>query len=101
MHRLLVEEGAPGGPVAVDRPPVDAERNWTVMGAYQKVVARSQQHDRIRRVAQHAGALRDRGQDRRDVRRRSSDHPEDVAAGVLLLERLAELAGALLDLGLE
>ena len=60
------------------------------------------QHDpRERGIAQVRGALGDGAHHRLDVGRRAGDHAQDLADGGLLLERVLELAGALLDLALE
>ena len=51
-----------------------------------------------RRVAQPERVGGDRVEDRLDVRRRARDHPQDLAGGRLLLERLGQIPVLRLEL---
>ena len=64
-------------------------------------VAVDQEHARVRRLAQVRGALGDGVEHRLHVGRRARDDAQDLADRRLLLERVLQLAGALVDLALE
>ena len=92
VHRLLVEERAPRGPVPVDRPFLHTDRYRSVMRAEAQVVAILQKHDRIISIAKLAGTLDNGLENRPDIGRRGCDHAEDVAAAGLISQRLREIA---------
>src|SRR6266478_8133729 len=92
MHRPLIHERAPGGPVATDRPLLDIDRYRAVVRAEAQVVTVLQEHDGIIGVAKLAGTLDNGVENRTDVGRRGSDHPEDVAAPGLVSQSLREVA---------
>ena len=84
VHRRLVDEGAAGGPVAVDRPLARMpDRYRSVMCADAQSMSPSfRQHDRIIGIAKLAGALDNGLEHRPDIGRRGCDHAEDVALPV-------------------
>src|SRR6266446_3495837 len=93
MHRLLIQERAPGGPASADRPLLDIYRYRAMVRAKTQLVAVLQEHDGIIGLAKLAGTLDNGFEDRADIGRRGSDHPEDVAAPGLVSQSLRELAG--------
>src|ERR1022692_1974136 len=93
MYRLLVQEGAPGGPFAVDRPFLQADRYRPVMCAEAKIAAILQEYRGIIGVAEFGGIFGNCRQDRADIGRRRSDDLEYVAAAGLVGQRLREVTG--------
>src|SRR6266436_8776804 len=92
MHRLLIQERAPGGPASADRPLLDIYRYRAMVRAKTQLVAVLQEHDGIIGLAKLAGTLDNGVENRPDVGRRGSDHPEDVAAAGLVGQSLRKVA---------
>src|SRR6266550_3457260 len=92
MHRLLIQERAPGGPASADRPLLDIYRYRAMVRAKTQLVAVLQEHDGIISLAKLAGALDNGVENRPDIGRRRRDHPEDVAATSLVSQSLRKIA---------
>ncbi len=85
-----IDDGAPGDPIPVDRPPLE-RRNRPVGGGWNEQVAVQAIDLGIARVAQLSRMPGHRVQDRLEIGRRARDHAQDLARGRLLLQRRGEI----------
>ena len=94
MHRLAVDNRATGDPLAIDGLPVPDNRNRSVLGLKQQVVAVLQGCKGVVRLAKLTGAFDNRIKHWFDIGRRGGDHTKDIAASGLVGQRLREIARA-------
>ncbi|CAM5181765.1 hypothetical protein BTHI11S_02076 [Bosea thiooxidans] len=93
MHRHAIEDCPSCRPVPIHGPSIQIGGDRPVMGLEDEVAAVAQENDGVIGFAELAGALRDRLQDRNDVRGRGGDGPQDLAGGDLLLQGFRQLLG--------
>ena len=104
VDRLAIDDGAAGRRFAVDRKYSDLAyllRRQSLRHDLPQLVTLGEIDRRRRSVAKLNGSLGDRIQHRLHVGRRARDHAQDFADRRLLLERVLELARALVDLALQ
>ncbi len=93
VNRLAIDDGTPGGPLAVDRLPLPNDRNRSVLRLEHQLVAVFQHDQCVGGLTKLTGTLDDGPEDRRDVGRRGRDHAEDAAAPGLVRQRFLQLTG--------
>src|SRR5262249_52624780 len=98
MNRLAIQDRAPGCPPSANRQFDEIHRDWPVMGPEHEGFSFSQENRRVVCIAQPRGALDEGVQYLLQIERRAADDLEHVGGGGLLLQRFAQIVGALSQL---